>query len=101
MTNQTNLAALAIDASAFGEWWKEGALEHRPELVLPTRVLTVLDNAGITTVEQLKAAGPAKLREMPHLGKQAFDQIIALLRAFDRQNGGGSHDNESGKITLR
>ena len=54
-------------------------------------MLTILDNAGITTVEQLKAAGPARLRELPHLGKQAFEQIIELLRAFDRQQNGGSN----------
>ena len=98
---QTSLSTLALDAAATGEWWKEGALEQRPELALPTRVLVILDNAGITTVEQLKAAGPAKLRELPHLGKQAFDQIIALLRAFDRQNGGGSNGHEQGQTGVR
>lgn len=90
-TTGTSLAALATDAAASGNWWEEGALEHRPELALPTRVLALLDNAGITTVEQLKAAGPARLRELPHLGKQAFEQIIELLRAFDRQQNGGSN----------
>jgi len=90
-TTHTNLATLAADAAATGEWWKEGALEHRPELALPPRVLTILDNAGITTVEQLKAAGPARLREMEGIGKLGFDQIVELLRALDRQNGGGSH----------
>ena len=93
-TTKTKLADLAADAAATGEWWKEGALEHRPELALPTRVLVILDNAGITTVEQLKAAGPARLRELPNLGKQAFEQIIEMLRAFDRHQNGGSNGSD-------
>jgi hypothetical protein len=97
----TLLSSLAEQAAASGEWWKEDALDKPSELVLPTRVLVTLGNAGITTVEQLKAAGPNKIRELPHLGKQAFDQIIALLRALDRQNGGEPHGQESGKTTLR
>ena len=101
-TTGTKLADLAADAQATGEWWQEGALEHRPELALPTRVLVILDNAGITTVEQLKAAGPARLRELPNLGKQAFEQIIDMLRAFDRHaNGGDSNGHQSGQTGLR
>jgi DNA-directed RNA polymerase alpha subunit len=89
--SQTQLSALAENAAASGEWWKEDALDHRNEMELPTRVLAALENAGITTVEQLKAAGPLRLRELAGIGKQGFDQIIALLRALDRQaNGGGS-----------
>jgi DNA-directed RNA polymerase alpha subunit len=105
MTNQTttgtSLATLAADAQATGDWWKEGALEHRPELALPTRVLAILDNAGIRTVEQLKAAGPARLRELPNLGKQAFEQIVEMLRAFDQQQNGGSNGHDQGQAGLR
>ena len=98
----TSLAALAIDAAATGEWWKEGALEHRPELALPTRVLAILDNAGITTVEQLKAAGPTRLRELEGIGKLGFDQIVELLRALDRQPNGGSNGmHQPGQAGLR
>lgn len=101
ITDTTTLAALAEHAAASGAWWDEKIIDQPNELELPTRVLVALGNAGIHTVAQLKAAGPIKLREVPHLGKQAFDQIIALLRALDRQNGGGSHGHESGKATLR
>jgi hypothetical protein len=90
-TTHTNLATLALNAAATGEWWKPGALEHRPELALPPRVLAILDNAGITTVEQLKAAGPARLRDLEGIGKLGFDQIVELLRALDRQNGGAAN----------
>jgi DNA-directed RNA polymerase alpha subunit len=100
-TTTTTLASLAEQASATGEWWKETALDAPNELVLPTRVLKALDNAGINTVEALKAAGPAKLREIPHLGKQGFELIIAMLRALDRQNGGEKHDHQSGQARLR
>jgi DNA-directed RNA polymerase alpha subunit len=102
ITNNTTLASLAKHANANGEWWKEGALDQRNALELPTRVLVALENAGITTVEELRKAGPNVLREIPHLGKQAFDQIIELLRALDREtNGGGSRDHQSGQTTLR
>ena len=37
------------------------------------------------TVEQLKAAGPARLRKLEGLGRPGFNQIIELLRALDRQ----------------
>ena len=89
ITNGTPLSALAEKANATGEWWKEEALGRRSEMVLPTRVLVVLGNAGIHTVEQLKAAGPDRLHKLPKLGKLAFQQIVALLRCLDRQNGGG------------
>jgi hypothetical protein len=90
-TSLTKLSALAEQANASGAWWKAEALDQRSALALPNRVLVVLANAGITTVEQLKAAGPDKLRKMDGIGKLAFNQIIDLLRALDRQaNGGGS-----------
>jgi DNA-directed RNA polymerase alpha subunit len=102
ISNSTTLASLAKHANANGEWWKEGALDGRHALELPTRVLVALENAGITTVEQLKKAGPNVLREIPHLGKLGFTQIIELLRELDRQtNGGGSRDHQSGQTTLR
>lgn len=104
MTEQaagTTLAALAERAVASGDWWKEGALEKPNVLELPTRVMVALENAGITTVEQLKAAGPNKLRELDGVGKGGFEQIVALLRELDRQNGGGSHDHQPGQTTLR
>src|ERR1700750_3254839 len=99
MTEQTNtqslsasglsLASIGERAEATGAWWNEEAIEHRSELVLPTRVLVALGNVGINTVEQLKAAGPSRLRKIEGIGNQAFDQIIALLRALDRQANGG------------
>jgi DNA-directed RNA polymerase alpha subunit len=87
----TPLAGLAERVHA-GSWWKEGALDQPNELVLPTRVLVALENAGITTVEDLKAAGPNKLRSLPNLGKLGFQQIIDLLRALDKSEPtGGAH----------
>ena len=97
MTNQatytadTPLSALAEKAVATDAWWQEDKLDQHNELELPTRVLVALANAGIHTVEQLRAAGPHRLRELPHVGKLGFQQIIGCLRALDRQNGGGSH----------
>ncbi|QIG93848.1 MULTISPECIES: DNA-directed RNA polymerase subunit alpha C-terminal domain-containing protein [unclassified Bradyrhizobium] len=88
-TTATPLSALAERATASGAWWKEEALEQRNELELPTRVLHVLDNAGITTIEQLKAVGPHRLRKLDGIGKLGFEQIITLLRALDRQSNGG------------
>jgi DNA-directed RNA polymerase alpha subunit len=89
-TASTPLAALAERAAATGSWWKADALEQRSDLELPTRVLACLANAGITTVEQLKAAGPHRLRLIEGIGKLGFDQIIDMLRALDRANGGDS-----------
>jgi DNA-directed RNA polymerase alpha subunit len=89
-TTATPLSALAERAAASSSWWKADALEQRSELELPTRVLHVLENAGITTVEELKAAGPHRLRVLDGIGKLGFQQIIDLLRALDRQNGGDS-----------
>ena len=99
MTDQTNtqnlsaigmsLASIAERAEASGAWWQEETIEQSSDLVLPTRVLVALGNAGINTVEQLKAAGPTRLRKIEGIGNQAFDQIIALLRALDRQANGG------------
>jgi DNA-directed RNA polymerase alpha subunit len=86
-TNATPLATLAERAAASSAWWKEG--DQRNELELPTRVLHVLETAGITTVEQLKATGPHRLRKLDGLGKHAFDQIIEMLRALDREANGG------------
>lgn len=97
----TTLAALAEQAAGRGAWWNPDALDQPNALELPTRVMAALENAGIHTVEQLKAAGPHKLRELEGVGKGGFDQIIELLRELDRQNGGGSHDHEQGKTTLR
>lgn len=85
----TPLSALAERATASGAWWQEDALDQRRELALPTRVLVALDSAGIRTVEELKAAGPTKLRQLPHIGKQAFEQIVDLLRALDRESANG------------
>jgi len=90
LTPKTPLSSLAEKANASGEWWKEGALDKRNEMELPTRVIVALENAGINTLEELKAAGPAKLRRIEHIGKLGFQQIVDLLRAVDRQNGGGA-----------
>jgi DNA-directed RNA polymerase alpha subunit len=88
-TAVTPLSNLAEIAAANSGWWKANALGQRSDLELPTRVLHVLDNAGILTVEQLKAAGPYKLRQLEGIGKLGFQQIIDLLRVLDRHNGGG------------
>jgi DNA-directed RNA polymerase alpha subunit len=86
----TKLSTLAESAHASVPWWKSDVLGQRSALELPTRVLHILDNAGIHTIEQLKAAGPHKLRKLEGIGKLGFDQIIGLLQALDRQaNGGG------------
>jgi hypothetical protein len=88
-TAATPLSALAERATASGAWWQEDTLDQRSQLALPPRVLAALDNAGIRTVEELKAAGPHRLRKLDGIGKLAFDQIIELLRALDRQANGG------------
>ena len=100
-TTGTTLASVVEKALATGAWWEENKLDQPSELVLPTRILVTLGNAGINTVEELKAAGPQKLREIPHLGKGAFEQIVAFLRALDRQKGGGSNGHQPGQTTLR
>jgi DNA-directed RNA polymerase alpha subunit len=89
-TSLTKLSEIAEQANASGAWWKSGALDERSELELPARVLKVLESAGISTVEQLKAAGPQRLRKLEGIGKLGFTQIIELLRALDRQANGGS-----------
>lgn len=91
INDATQLSTLAESAAASSAWWKSDTLGQRSALELPTRVLRVLDNAGVSTVEQLKAAGPS-LRRLPGIGKLGFNQIVDLLRALDRQqanNGGG------------
>ena len=89
-TNQTTqLSSLAELAAANSGWWKSDALDQRSELELPPRVLNVLAGAGIRTVEELKAAGPHKLRKLDGIGKLGFNQIIDLLQALDRQANGG------------
>jgi DNA-directed RNA polymerase alpha subunit len=85
-TEATSLSSLAERAAADSAWWK--APDERNALELPTRVLHVLDNAGITTIEQLKAAGPNRLRKLEGIGKLGFQQIVDLLRALDAENGG-------------
>ena len=107
MTDQTTttpesmtLAKLAESSVASTEWWKPDAPEHS-EFELPTRVLKALEDAGIMTVAQLRAAGPHKLQGLPNVGKQGFDQIVTLLRALDRQNGGGANGHEQGQTFLR
>ena len=99
ITAHTPLSALAEQPN--GEWWKLEELGKRGDLELPTRVLVALENAGIKTVADLRAAGPHRLHQIDHIGKLGFQQIVNLLQALDRQNGGGSHDHEPGKATLR
>jgi hypothetical protein len=94
ITGTTKLTEVAERAATGTAWWEENALDQPNALVLPTRVMTALDNAGITTVEQLKAAGPIKLQSLPHVGKQGFELIVAMLRALDRQNGGASNGHQ-------
>lgn len=91
INSDTTLVGIAEQAVASGEWWKESA-PSEPDLVLPTRVLAALENAGITTVEQLKAAGPDRLRKLGGIGKGGFDQIVALLRALDRRGNGAAQE---------
>ena len=93
----TQLSKLAQSFVASGEWWKEDALDKPNALELPTRVLVALENAGITTVADLKKAGPHKLRELEGLGRHGFEHIVNLLRALDRQNGGDGHDHQHGQ----
>jgi hypothetical protein len=45
-TSLTHLSALAEQAIASDAWWKADA-EPRNELALPSRVLAILDKAGI------------------------------------------------------
>ena len=88
----TRLASLAERAHAV-DWWKEDAKPAAPELVLPTRLLKALEDAGIETVEQLKAAGPERLKSLDHIGKLGFEMIVAMLRALDRENGNGAAES--------
>lgn len=99
-TESMTLAKLAESSVASTEWWKPDAPETS-EFELPTRVLKALEDDGIQTVAQLRAAGPHRLRLLPNVGKQGFDQIVALLRALDRQNGGGTNGHEHGQTSLR
>jgi DNA-directed RNA polymerase alpha subunit len=92
-TSLTKLTVLAEEAAASGNWWEEDSLDHRHTLALPTRVLAILDQAGIRTVEDLKSAGPTRLRKLEGIGKLAFNQIINLLRALDRHPANGSKGN--------
>jgi hypothetical protein len=90
LNSGTKLATLAEQATASSAWWKEEALTAPSALALPTRVLVALDNAGISTVEQLKQAGPHRLRRLEGLGRHGFEKIIGLLRALDTQGNGES-----------
>ena len=96
----TPLGKLAESNPDNTEWWKADA-PKRSAFELPTRVLKALEDEGILTVAQLKAAGPHKLRKIDHIGKLGFDQIVTLLRALDRKNGGGSNGHQQGQTTLR
>ena len=87
ITPDTPLKALAEQASPPANWWNEDA-PKRSELELPGHVLQALGEAGIHTVAQLRAAGPVRLRKLPHIGKLAYQQIVDLLRALDKQNNG-------------
>lgn len=77
------LADLAKQAASEGAWWEEKALDTRNPMELPTRVMVALENAGIHTVADLKRAGPHRLRELDGVGKQGFDMIVELLRAYE------------------
>jgi hypothetical protein len=85
----TKLSTLAEQATANSAWWKEEVLTQPSAFALPTRVLVELDSAGITTVEQLKQAGPHRLRRLDGLGRNGFEKIVELLRALDRQSNNG------------
>jgi DNA-directed RNA polymerase alpha subunit len=99
-TTGTSLASLAEQGAATGNWWTEEAQQQHNDLELSTHVLRALDNAGITTVEQLKAAGSLRLSKLDGIGKGGMQEIINLLRALDRQNGGAS-DNSQGQARVR
>jgi hypothetical protein len=88
ITPTTPLSDLVHHDAAIANWWDEP--DKRSELELPGRVIASLGAAGIHTVEQLKAAGPHRLRMLEGIGKLGFSQIVNLLRCLDRQNGGGS-----------
>ena len=90
ITPDTPLKALAEQANPPENWWNEDT-PKRSELELPGHILQALGEAGIHTVAQLRATGPTRLRKLPHIGKLAYQQIIDLLRALDRQNGGGGN----------
>jgi hypothetical protein len=99
ITPTTPLSDLVHHDAAIANWWDEP--DKRSELELPGRVIASLGAAGIHTVEQLKATGPHRLRMLDGIGKLGFSQIVNLLRALDKQNGGGSHGDQPGKTTLR
>ena len=99
-TTNTKLADLAERGAANGDWWSEAAQNQRNDLELSTHVLRSLENAGITTVEQLKAAGPLRLSKLDGIGKGGMQEIVDMLRALDRMNGGVSGHSE-GQATLR
>ena len=89
INDSMKLSDLAVRAVASGAWWNVESPQPNA-LALPTRVLVALENAGITTIEQLKDAGPHRLRQLTGLGRHGFEKIIELLRALDRQGNGES-----------
>ena len=101
-TTQTKLSDLAASAAATGAWWDEGALDKPNVLVLPTRVLVILGNAGITTIEALKGRRPGQLSASCRISaSRRSPRSSDLLRELDRQKGGGRNGHEQGNTTLR
>lgn len=62
------------------DWWKR----QPPELgELSGHIVRKLADADITTVEQVREAGPDKLLEIDGIGKVALEEIKEWLRSLD------------------
>jgi hypothetical protein len=62
------------------EWWKEP-----PEAIgnLSPHIVDKLVAGGITTIEQVREAGPIRLLEVDGIGRVALEEIRAWLRSLD------------------
>jgi DNA integrity scanning protein DisA with diadenylate cyclase activity len=66
------------------EWWKEPS----PEIDrLSPHIVDKLVAAGISTIAQVREAGPLKLMEVDGIGKVALEEIRTWLRSLDSDEG--------------
>lgn len=87
------------------EWWRPIANDVPP---LADHIIERLTAAGMTTVGDVVAAGPEKLREVEGIGHGAIDEIKAWLFALETMPptppadstttaGGGARGNRDGQ----
>ena len=79
MTPQANPNTSPIELRP-SDWWKEQPEEM---MALSAHIVDKLANAGITTIGQVREAGPDKLLEIEGIGKVALEEIKTWLRWLD------------------